>query len=84
MGGINDLKNGVSEAEVIDNLYQILTHLKRQHPQARLVVYSILPTRLRAVPSDRIQRVNQALATLATHQGATFVDLTPTFSDSQG
>lgn len=84
MGGINDLKNGVSEAEVIDNLYQILTRLKRQHPQARLVVYSILPTRLRAVPSDRIQRVNQALATLAAHQGATFVDLTPTFSDSQG
>ncbi len=84
MGGINDLKNGVSEAEVIDNLYQILTRLKRQHPQARLVVYSILPTRLRAVPSDRIQRVNQALATLAAHQGATFVDLTSTFSDSQG
>ncbi|MGB6016678.1 MAG: GDSL-type esterase/lipase family protein [Nodosilinea sp.] len=84
MAGINDLKNGVPEAEVLDNLYQMITRLKQQHPQAQLVVYSILPTRLRELPSDRIQRVNQRLATLAVYQGATFVDLQPTFSDSQG
>ncbi len=84
MAGINDLKYGVPEAQVIDNLYQIMAHLQQQHPQARLVVYSILPTRLREVPSDRIQRVNQRLAALATHQGATYVDLYSTFSDSQG
>ncbi|PSR16589.1 G-D-S-L family lipolytic protein [filamentous cyanobacterium CCP3] len=84
MAGINDLKNGVPEAEVLDNLYQMMTRLKQQHPQARLVVYSILPTRLRDIPSDRIQRVNQRLATLAGYQEATFVDLQPTFSDGQG
>ncbi|PSN12767.1 G-D-S-L family lipolytic protein [filamentous cyanobacterium CCT1] len=84
MAGINDLKNGVPEAEVLDNLYQMMTRLKQQHPQAQLVVYSILPTRLRDIPSDRIQRVNQRLATLAGYQEATFVDLQPTFSDGQG
>ncbi|HZG37065.1 MAG TPA: GDSL-type esterase/lipase family protein [Nodosilinea sp.] len=84
MAGINDLKNGVPEAEVLDNLYQMMARLKQQHPQAQLVVYSILPTRIRELPSDRIQRVNQRLATLAMHQGATFVDLHPAFSDSQG
>lgn len=84
MAGINDLKNGVPEAQVIDNFYQMMARLKQQHPQARLVVYSILPTRLREVSSDRIQRVNQRLAALATHQGATYVDLHTTFSDSQG
>lgn len=84
MAGINDLKSGVPEAQVIDNFYQMLAHLKQQHPQAQLVVYSILPTRLREVSSDRIQRVNQRLAALATHQGATYVDLHTTFSDSQG
>ncbi|MBE9159066.1 G-D-S-L family lipolytic protein [Nodosilinea sp. LEGE 06152] len=84
MAGINDLKNGVPEAEVLDNLYHMMTRLKQQHPQAQLVMYSILPTRLREIPSDRIQRVNQRLAALAVHQAATFVDLQPTFSDAQG
>ena len=84
MAGINDLKNGATEADVVDNFYQIITRLKQQHPQARLVVYSILPTRLRELPSDRIQSVNRQLATLAEGQGATFVDLHPSFSDGQG
>ncbi len=84
MAGINDLKNGATEADVVDNLYQMITCLKQQHPQARLVVYSILPTRLRELPSDRIQSVNRQFAALTEGQGATFVDLHPSFSDRQG
>lgn len=84
MAGINDLKNGVPDAQVVDNLYRMMAQLQRQHPQSQLVVYSILPTRLREVSSDRIQRVNQRLAALAVHQGATYVDLYTSFSDSQG
>ncbi|MBE9139357.1 G-D-S-L family lipolytic protein [Nodosilinea sp. LEGE 07088] len=84
MAGINDLKAGVSDTQIVDNLYRMLVRLKQQHPQARLVVYSLLPTRLEALPSDRIQRVNHQLATLVARQGATFVDLYPSFSDSQG
>jgi lysophospholipase L1-like esterase len=84
MGGINDLKQGVPEAEVVNNLAAMLTRLHQQHPQARLVVYSILPTRLGHLPSDRIQRVNRQLAAIATRRGATFVDLHPSFSDAGG
>jgi lysophospholipase L1-like esterase len=84
MAGINDLKTGATETQVVDNLDQIIARLKQQHPQARLVVYSILPTRLHELPSDRIQRVNRQLATLTAAQAATFIDLHPAFSDDQG
>ena len=84
MAGINDLKQGATEAAVLDNWHSMLDQIRRQHPQARLVVYSILPTRRRDLPSDRIQRVNHRLVALARSQGATFVDLHPVFSDDQG
>lgn len=84
MAGINDLKTGVPEAELLENMHQLLIRLQQQHPQAQLVVYSVLPTRLQELPSDRIQRVNQRLAALTAYQGATFIDLQPTFSDRQG
>jgi lysophospholipase L1-like esterase len=84
MGGINDLKQGVPETEVVDNITQILVQLRWQQPGARLVVYSILPTRLGGILNDRIQRVNQSLAVVAAQQGATFIDLYSVFSDSSG
>ena len=56
MAGINDLKNGASDGEVIRNIQQMLVQLRQQHPQARLVIYSILPTRLGNLPSDRIRQ----------------------------
>lgn len=84
MAGINDLKQGATETEVLDHWYQMLAQLRDQHPQADLVVYSILPTRRHDLPSDRIQRVNHRLVALARAQGATFVDLHPVFSDDQG
>jgi lysophospholipase L1-like esterase len=84
MAGINDLKNGATDAEVTRNLHQMLTQLRQQHPQAKLIVHSILPTRWGNLPSDRIARVNHHLAYLARQQGATFVDLQPSFADAQG
>ncbi|TVQ08044.1 MAG: G-D-S-L family lipolytic protein [Leptolyngbya sp. DLM2.Bin27] len=84
LAGINDLKQGATEAQVVDHLDQIIARLQQQHPQARLVVYSILPTRLQELPSDRIQRVNRQIAALTADRAATFVDLHPAFSDDQG
>ena len=84
MAGINDLKNGASDQEVLDNMQNILTHLQRQHPLAQIVVYSILPTRLSTLPSDRIDGVNRQLARLTNRQGATFMDLQASFTDHQG
>ena len=84
MAGINDLKNGASDAQVLENFQRILSRLRQQHPQTRIVVYSILPTRWDNLPSDRISRLNQALGYLARYQGTQFVDLQPSFADCQG
>jgi lysophospholipase L1-like esterase len=84
MAGINDLKNGASDDEIVRNMRQILIHLRQQHPQAQIVVHSILPTRLGNLPTDRISRVNGYIAYIANQQGATFVDLQPEFADSYG
>jgi len=84
MAGINDLKNGASDGEVIRNIQQMLVQLRQQHPQARLVIYSILPTRLVNLPSDRIRQINRYIAYVAAQQGADFADLQSTFSDHQG
>ncbi len=84
MAGINDLKNGASDAEIIHNLHQMLVRLGQQHPGAQLVMYSILPTRLASLPSDRIRTLNQHIAYIARQQGAEFSDLQTSFADSQG
>lgn len=84
MAGINDLKNGASDQEIIRNTQQILMRLRQQHPQAQLVIYSILPTRLGHLPSDRIRQVNHHIAYVAHQQGAQFVNLQTTFADPQG
>ena len=84
MAGINDLKNGASDGEIIRNLHQMLVRLRQQHPGAQLVIYSILPTRLDSLPSDRIRTLNQHIAYIAHQQGAQFSDLQTSFADSQG
>lgn len=84
MAGINDLKNGVPEAEVVANLHQIMRQLKQRHPQAHIVIHSILPTRWPNLSSDRIQRVNQQVATLAAQEGVDFLNLEQVFADNSG
>lgn len=84
MAGINDIKNGASDAQIVGNLRQIMQRLRQQHPQAQLVVHSILPTRWGSLPSDRITRLNNQIAHVARQQGVEFLNLQPTFSDTQG
>lgn len=84
MAGINDLRRNRSPEETIANLTQIIQQLRASHPQAQIFVYSILPTRLQALPIDRIQRINQALQAIAPQNGATYIDLHSRFSDGQG
>lgn len=43
MIGINDLIQGVREETLLANQREIMRHLKAAHPQARIVVQSILP-----------------------------------------
>jgi lysophospholipase L1-like esterase len=65
------------------------------HPQAQIVVQSILPhsaedatwegrDRLLAIPNRRIRELNERLETIAESEGAIYLDLYPLFANSRG
>jgi lysophospholipase L1-like esterase len=84
MAGVNDLKNGASNAEILGNLQRIMEQLRQQHPQARIIVHSILPTRLASIPSTRIRALNNEIAIVAQRQQVVYLDLGPSFTDEIG
>ncbi len=95
MAGINDLKSGVSEADLLTNYRTMIQTLKQKHPETELVVQSILPhsgaamtaeeaDRLRSIPNEQIFRLNQKLATIAKEEQALFLNLHPLFADPEG
>lgn len=83
MAGTNDLRQGVSDRIILDNTRQILRRLHQNHPQAQVVVQSILPTRLQAIPSDRIRNLNQQIAAIAQQEGAGFLNLYSLFVNDE-
>jgi lysophospholipase L1-like esterase len=95
MAGINDLKSGVSEADLLANYRTIVQTLKQKHPETELVIQSILPhsgaamtveeaDRLKAISNEQIFRINQKLATIAKEEQALFLNLHPLFADQEG
>ncbi len=84
MAGINDLRQGVDDHTILRNLHNIATRLRQQHPQTRVVMQSILPTRYDAIPADRIHRLNRSLAVIAHHTQTEYMNLAADFSDDQG
>lgn len=84
MAGINDLKNGASDVDVLLNLAEIMRRLREQHPEAHVIVQSILPTRRDNLPGDRIRALNAQIEAIAREQQVTYVDLYPVFSDDAG
>ncbi|GAB4459409.1 MAG: hypothetical protein OHK0037_04770 [Elainellaceae cyanobacterium] len=81
MVGINDLRRGATNAEVLNNLSQIMQELRQTHPQSRIWVYSILPTRLPALPPERIFELNQNLEAIARQEKVAYVDLQRFFAE---
>lgn len=95
MIGINDLIRGISPEEVVENQRGIIRDLIWVHPNARIVIQSILPhsgagatwegrDRLLNIPNDRIRDINRQLAAIASAEGVEFLNLYPLFADSQG
>lgn len=95
MVGINDLIRGLDDQEIITNYRQIISYLRRKHPQAEIVIQSILPhgaggttwegkEKLLAIPNSRIRKLNQELNNIATKKGARYLNLHPLFTDQQG
>jgi lysophospholipase L1-like esterase len=95
MIGINDLIRGVSGETLLANQRLIIQTLKEQHPQAEVVVQSILPhgaeqavwegrSRLLEIPNSYIRELNQQLEAIAVEEGVYYLDLHPLFTDTAG
>jgi|GEM_PF-1334525 len=84
LAGINDLRRGDSDNTVLNNMRSILRRLRQEHPQAQVVVQSILPTRLPEISNSRIRNLNLQLQDIAREEGAQFFDLHYWFTNSQG
>jgi lysophospholipase L1-like esterase len=84
LAGINDLRQGATDAMILDNLHQILRRLRLKHPKSLVIVQSILPTRLTAIPNQRIRNLNEQIAIIAQQEGAGYLNLHTLFADSQG
>ena len=95
MAGINDLKSGVSDADLLTNYRTMVQTLKQKHPDSELIIQSILPhggeamtveerDRLLAVSNEQIFKLNQKLVTLAREEQVLFLNLNPLFSNNEG
>jgi lysophospholipase L1-like esterase len=84
MVGINDLRGGATDAELLANLQQIMQNLQQRHPTAQIYVHSLLPTRLPAIPNSRITNLNQAIAQIAQQEAVAYLDLQANFADEEG
>ncbi len=95
MIGINDLLRDIDDDDILANQHQIVQDLEAMHPNATIVLQSILPhggdratwegkDRLAEIPNERIQALNAELEAIATAEGIQFLNLAPLFTDSQG
>lgn len=84
LAGINDLRQGATDAVILDNLHQIVRRLRLKHPNSQVIVQSILPTRLTTISNERIRNLNKKIAIIAQQEGAGYLNLHTLFADSQG
>jgi lysophospholipase L1-like esterase len=95
MVGINDLIRGLGDQEILANYREIISSLQQRHPQAKLVVQSILPhgaekttwegkEKLLAIPNPRIRTLNEEIKKIAIDKGAKYLNLHSLFTDKQG
>lgn len=93
--GINDLLRGWEDQAVLSNQLEMMRYLRQAHPQARVVVQSILPhaienvtwegrDRLLAIPNERIRELNWQLEAIAQQEGVDFLNLYVLFANLQG
>ncbi len=95
MVGINDLIKDVRDETLLANQQEIVQSLKEAHPEAQIVLQSILPhagaratwegrDRLQEISTSHIQELNEELEAIAEQEGVYYLDLYPLFADSQG
>ena len=71
MAGVNDLKRGLSDREILQNIQRLC----QRYAGTPIVVQSILPTRSAAIPNERIARLNGWIEQIARKQGAYYLNI---------
>jgi len=84
MAGINDLRQGASDRAILNNIRAIARRLRQTHPQAEIIVQSILPTRTTTLSNDRIRNLNRQIILIAQQEGASYLNLHALFADDGG
>ncbi|MCF2147010.1 GDSL-type esterase/lipase family protein [Desmonostoc muscorum LEGE 12446] len=84
MAGINDLRKGDTDQAILRNYRRIVRRLRQTHPQAQIIVQSILPTRLPKLSNSRIRHINAQLAQIAKQEGANYLNIYSWFTDMEG
>ncbi len=84
MAGVNDLRQGASDQTILANHRQIMRQLQKDHPQAEIIVQSILPTRFASIPDRRLRYLNQQLETITIQEGVSFLNLYDIFLNQEG
>lgn len=89
--GINDLSKGIPEDVVLENIFLIVSKIKRQSPTTKIFVQSILPVNpgFKNFPTgydlhESVSTINAQLSKIATRFDYTFVDLYKNFLDGEG
>jgi lysophospholipase L1-like esterase len=84
MAGINDLRKGASDQVILRNYRRIVRRLRQTHPQTKIIVQSILPTRLPKISNSRIRHINIQLTVIAKQEGANYLNIYSWFTDMEG
>ncbi len=95
MVGINDLLRGESDKVILAHSRSILRNLRDHHPEATIVIQSILPNagaeatwegraKLRSASNGRIRTLNQSLQSLTEEEGVQYIDLHSLLIDDRG
>lgn len=95
MIGINDLIRGMDDTTLLNNYREIIRDLVWVHPDAQIVVQSILPhsgknanwegrERLLKVSNERIRTLNEELKIIAQEENVYYLNLHPLFTDEEG
>jgi len=84
MAGINDLRQGVADQTILNNHRQIMRQLRKDYPQAEIIVQSILPTRFASIADRRLRYLNQQLEIITAQEGVSFLDIYDVFLNQEG
>lgn len=84
MAGINDLRKGTKDEVILRNHRLIMRRLRLSHPNAKIIVQSILPTRLPNISNQRIRNLNTQLETIAKQEKVTYENMYKWFTDLEG